>query len=240
MPVRTCAECGTEFEYKPSQPTRECCSTSCAAKLRNRRLKAEGRLFHPVKPRRGTEHPCEVCGKPVYRNKSQTSKGLGRFCSQACHNLAQTAPPVVKVCALDGCENELRLKPSQAARLYCSKEHEGLARIKRPLDRTYNGRPAKKDDAGYVMLWEPDHPNKSQKGWQYEHRLVVEGLIGRYLTSEEHVDHINQVKDDNSPLNLQVLSVSDHSVKTVSDLWGGIAAMRAELAEYRRRYGPLT
>lgn len=82
------------------------------------------------------------------------------------------------------------------------------------------------------MLWEPNHPNKSLKGWQYEHRLIAEQKIGRYLRSDEQVDHINEIKDDNRPENLQVLTAHDHSSKTSLSNW-------KQLAEYRCRYGKL-
>lgn len=223
--ARVCA-CGREFATYPSVDQRHC-SQACSSR------------FVPRKRRTGETAGCEQCGAAFYRPPTEARKGHARFCSRACHTAAQTKQPVLKTCALDGCEVLMELKPSQAARQYCSKEHEGLGRIKRPLDRRHNGRPARMDNYGYVLLYEPSHPNKSMKGWQYEHRLVVEAVLGRYLASDEQVDHINGVKDDNTPLNLQVLSASDHSVKTVRDLWGGIEALRAEVAEYRRRFGPL-
>lgn len=126
----------------------------------------------------------------------------------------------------------MRRPPSQSHITVCSRACEANGRIKRPLDRQHNGRPAKLDNYGYVMLWEPTHPNKSLKGWQYEHRLVVEKALGRYLTTAEQVDHINGVKDDNRPSNLQVLTAGAHSSKTSLTNW-------KQLAEYRKRYGPI-
>lgn len=173
----------------------------------------------------------------MYRNATQAAKGEGVYCSRQCHNAGATKEAVVNTCPV--CGKERRLKPSQAHVKHCSRDCQTLGRIKRPTGEMYNGRPIKLDDQGYRMVWEPSHPNKSLKGWQYEHRLVAETALGRYLTSEEQVDHINEIKGDNRPENLQVLSVADHSKKTVRDLWGGIEAMKAELAEYRRLYGPL-
>lgn len=122
--------------------------------------------------------------------------------------------------------------PSQDHIPTCSRLCHSLSRIKRPLDRIHNGRPAKADAAGYVYLWEPDHPSKTYKGWQPEHRLVVEKKLGRYLTSDEQVDHINGIKNDNRPENLQVLTIHEHSSKTSLTSWN-------ELREYRKRYGRL-
>lgn len=237
MLARKCAECGQEFQYKASQPGRECCSMSCAARRRNRRLEAEGRLHRPVKPRRGETNPCAVCGKPVYRNSGQAAKGVGVFCSPACRQAGQTRDAVVKSCAR--CGTEMRLKPSQAGRVYCSRACMASGATRRPLDRVHNGRSARKDAQGYVMVYEPSHPNTSQKGWQYEHRLVAEAALGRYLTSTEHVHHVNHVRDDNRPENLEVMDGDEHAALSGLEYRDQLNRDRAELAEYRRRFGPL-
>lgn len=217
-----CIACGKAMEFYPSQP-RTFCSRTCDHDWRKR-------TNQPRKPRRGTTTPCETCGTPVYANRSARAKRQGRFCSKPCYDKWQSKPPVIKPCRV--CGKEMRHKPSQAAVQTCSRACHALGRILRPLDRIHNGKPAKLDNHGYVMLWEPAHPNKTLKGWQYEHRLVVEKRLGRYLTSDEQVDHINGIKGDNRPMNLQVLTAGQHSSKTSITNW-------KQLAEYRKRYGPI-
>lgn len=63
---------------------------------------------------------------------------------------------------------------------------------------------------GYVMLYRPDHPRADSKGYIPEHRLLMEESLGRPLTANEDVHHINGVKDDNRLENLVVLTKSDH------------------------------
>lgn len=57
---------------------------------------------------------------------------------------------------------------------------------------------------GYIMIFSPNHPYPNQGKYVYEHRLVVEKKIGRYLTKEEVVHHLNENKQDNRTENLML------------------------------------
>ncbi len=57
---------------------------------------------------------------------------------------------------------------------------------------------------GYVVVRVPDHPHATNRGYVLEHRLVMEEKLGRYLSSAESVHHINGIKDDNWPDNLEL------------------------------------
>lgn len=64
---------------------------------------------------------------------------------------------------------------------------------------------------GYVLIYAPQHPaGRNAKGYVLEHRLVMERVLGRYLTPHELVHHKNEVKDDNRPENLEIMSRSSH------------------------------
>lgn len=64
--------------------------------------------------------------------------------------------------------------------------------------------------SGYYYEYAPDHPDALKKGYVAQHRLVAEKMLGRRLSIQEDVHHINEIKTDNRPENLIVLSKSDH------------------------------
>ena len=224
-----CEECGKQGECFPSQK-RRFCSMSC----RSRSASKQRPDKMPTKPRRGTTEPCAGCGKALYRSKGQTEK---RYCSRACQAMA-FRKGVEKPC--ESCGVTMYVVPSMATTRFCGRECYEANRIKRSgIGRQHNGREVIRDHAGYLRIWEPSHPSASQ-GRVLEHRWVIEQSIGRHLMSDEHVHHLNGIKDDNRLDNLQVMDAQAHRLLTAAELKDQRQSEAAELAEYRRRYGALT
>jgi hypothetical protein len=88
--------------------------------------------------------------------------------------------------------------------------------------------------SGYILIRIPEHPRaKSNSGYVFEHILVMEESIGRYLVDGENVHHRNGIRDDNRIENLELwtrpqpagIRASDAVMwaKKILELYGGDA-----------------
>lgn len=67
-----------------------------------------------------------------------------------------------------------------------------------------------KHTKGYILIKKSDHPRRDKRGYVFEHIIVAEEKIGRRLNPNECVHHINEIKNDNRPNNLQIMTISEH------------------------------
>ena len=63
---------------------------------------------------------------------------------------------------------------------------------------------------GYIYIYKAKHPNANKNGQISEHRYIAEKKIGRLLTDDDVVHHINGKRSDNRPKNLFVCSKEEH------------------------------
>ena len=85
-------------------------------------------------------------------------------------------------------------------------EHGEAIRELLPSGRKREAGWRKQESTGYILLVAPEgHPHARADGTIFEHRLVMEQRLGRYLEEWELVHHKNGIRSDNRPENLELL-----------------------------------
>jgi len=67
-----------------------------------------------------------------------------------------------------------------------------------------------RDINGYILIKDYNHPNRNSHNDVLEHRYKLSKKIGRSLTKEECVHHINFIKTDNRLKNLYLCSKKEN------------------------------
>ena len=164
---------------------------------------------------------CANCGVEVVRRKGQVREHT--FCSQACYlksdfhsqNVAkrnyERNPDAQETRPCVNCGVPVTRYLSSAGKEYfCSRQCRWENR-KKPHVRQINA-------GGYALVYVGrDYPGALKTGHILEHRKVMADILGRPLLKHENVHHINGVKDDNRPENLELWSTSQPQGQRVKD-----------------------
>jgi hypothetical protein len=97
--------------------------------------------------------------------------------------------------------------------------------------RRYKDAPTTVLPSGYVLEWCPTHP-RATHGVYFQHRLVMECELGRFLEKHERVHHKNRDRADNRPENLDL---SASHAEHMREHWQGRGKNNPELIERVRQ-----
>lgn len=202
---QSCHTCGNEFVARSlgaRTPTH--CSRQCALACR----KAEGECGRVRAKNHIVKDGVVIASDEMYRDDDgqwwvPRSGGARARCTPGtCHR----------------CKTKFIAYPNgKKTKTHCTKQcywecrgeggHDNTDRIKRGSEN-HHWKGGKVKRKGYVLLYAPDHHSINGRGtkrkYVFEHRIVMEGLLGRPLRRNETVHHINGITDDNRPENLEL------------------------------------
>ena len=128
--------------------------------------------------------------------------------------IAKRGPRRDGTCEVPGCDRAQEKSVFCSAHKYRNRVGSDMSVPIRPKAKpSPDGR--RVDAKGYVRI-SVDGP-AGKKVSRFEHRVVMERLLGRELLPDESVHHINGVRSDNRPKNLELWSRSQPSGQRVQD-----------------------
>lgn len=91
------------------------------------------------------------------------------------------------------------------------------------------------DKRGYIYVYFRAHPHCDKEGRIFEHRLIMEKKLGRYLFPFENIHHKNGIRNDNRIENLELWVKTQPAGARVEDvvkwakeivkLYGGVSSI---------------
>lgn len=122
---------------------------------------------------------------------------------QRCYECSKGRPRTGKECTCRVCGKTMYMQANQLANgegSYCSRtcKHDAQRGTEKRRGTRYLAK------NGYVFI------KVGIRKYELEHRIVAEAALGRSLTTDEQVHHLNGNKSDNRIENLKVLTNAEH------------------------------
>lgn len=155
------------------------------------------------------ECTCLRCGKLFSVFPSIIKVGGGKYCSRSCQNFRTGEARECEYCGSSfyiprsSIIREDRGNQGRFCSIACKGKWQS-ENIRGKLCPNYKGGRFKRSD-GYIAVYVGDST------YRLEHTLIMENHIGRRITRNENVHHINGIRDDNRIENLQLLTIADHA-----------------------------
>jgi HNH endonuclease len=158
------------------------------------RQRKKGQSLRPLRPQYSTKGPCRFEGCPKPRSAGGYCAGHAKqyYSGRSMKPLLQPK----RDCDFPGCQNRhYALGYCQGHRLQLL-EQRPLAPLREKRGWRLN--------RGYVLIYDPTHPNAHKTGYVAEHTKVMAAMLGRPLERFEEVHHKNGIRSDNRPENLEL------------------------------------
>lgn len=193
MVIRKCLTCNRVFYTKPVH-VRKGKGKYCSYKCYWESLKGS----HPERWTKRILTICKQCNKSFYTYQNRIRDNRGKFCSKKCFNKSKITSFNVR-CKI--CRKTFKITPSQIKKgggKHCSKKCKGIG-MRGENHPRWKGSTMQ---SGYIYIYKPKHPYVTKNGYVFEHRLVFEKFLGRFLKPKEIIHHINENRSDNRLENL--------------------------------------
>jgi hypothetical protein len=160
---------------------------------------------------------CQLCGKNFVKDKRISYKNWNKqkYCSLQCSAQATIPNKKGKTWYKIHPRGMLGKIPwNKGKKLHYPVWNKGsklLPKISGENSHKWKGGRFKRID-GYICVYAPHHPRvrKQVRKYIFEHILVAEKKLNRYLTNKEIVHHINGIRDDNRPENIVIVTRAKH------------------------------
>lgn len=119
-------------------------------------------------------------------------------------------PPVV--CSVPDCERKAHRSTGMCPAHTQRVRKYGDPQADKPLRKVAPRHEPRMTKEGYVKVWD-----ESRGCFEFEHRVVMEQMLGRRLRGKETVHHVNGDRTDNRPTNLELWSASQPYGQRVAD-----------------------
>lgn len=174
------------------------------------RLRRYGHTGEPQPKRRKWDGPCSVDGC----EQLAKVQGMCQMHYARVRNTGDAGPAqsLNRLCIVEGCNRE------RLCRGYCNMHYDRVRKYGNPgpaesLRRSYDRNESRSWTVrGYRRIVTPDGRRMD------EHRYVMEQVLGRPLERFENVHHINGVRNDNRPENLELWTKAQPAGQRPEDL----------------------